>query len=236
MHLWIRESSLNTSRSGGDVMFDNIRTRKAEVETAAAVNRDRTLFQQAWIQFRRNKRAMFGLAIILLLFAVVIVTLAIDLFTGGSVYEDYVIKQNLYSKLDGPSLTHPLGCDEFGRDMLLGSTVSEINDNSDALVGAKPTKPMHVRFVQQDSIVVLQEFTARNTVIDPGYENVATAVKINKIPATIATFPIKAYAPDSSRVIDVSSLFLTDIKSLRPFEGGSSMGGLANRTVNFKLV
>ena len=99
-------------------MFDNIRTRKAEVETAAAVNRDRTLFQQAWIQFRRNKRAMFGLAIILLLFAVVIVTLAIDLFTGGSVYEDYVIKQNLYSKLDGPSLTHPLGCDEFGRDML----------------------------------------------------------------------------------------------------------------------
>lgn len=122
----------------------------------------------------------------------------------------------------------------FGRDMLLGSTVSEINDNSDALVGAKPTKPMHVRFVQQDSIVVLQEFTARNTVIDPGYENIASAIEINKIPATIATFPIKAYAPDSSRVIDVSSLFLTDIKSLRPFEGGSSMGGMASRSVNFK--
>lgn len=122
----------------------------------------------------------------------------------------------------------------FGRDMLLGSTVSEINDNSDALVGAKPTKPLHVRFMQQDSTILLQEFTARNTVIDPGYENIASAIKLNKIPATFATFPVKAYAPDSSRVIDVTSLFLTDIKDLRPFESGSSMGGLVNRTTSFK--
>ena len=122
----------------------------------------------------------------------------------------------------------------LGRDMLLGSTVSEINDNSDALVGAKPVKPLHVRFVQQDSMIVLQEFTARSTVIDPGYENIAPAVKINKAPATFATFPVKAYAPDSSRVIDVTSLFLTDIKSLRPFDAHSSMGGMASRTVNFK--
>lgn len=122
----------------------------------------------------------------------------------------------------------------LGRDMLLGSTVSEINDNSDALVGAKPVKPLHVRFVQQDSMIVLQEFTARSTVIDPGYENIAPAVKINKAPATFATFPVKAYAPDSSRVIDVTSLFLTDIKSLRPFDAHSSMGGMASRAVNFK--
>lgn len=99
-------------------MFDNVRTRKAEVETAAAVNRDRTLFQQAWMQFRRNKRAMFGLAVIILLFLIVIVTMAIDVATSNSVYNDYVIKQNLYNKLDGPSLAHPLGCDEFGRDLL----------------------------------------------------------------------------------------------------------------------
>ncbi len=104
--------------SGGDGMFDNVRTRKAEVDTAAAVNRDRTLFQQAWMQFRRNKRAMFGLAVIILLFLIVIVTMAIDMVTSNSVYNDYVIKQNLYNKLDGPSLAHPLGCDEFGRDLL----------------------------------------------------------------------------------------------------------------------
>ena len=45
-------------------MLWNIRSKKAEIETAEAVNRDRTLTEQAWIQFKYNKRAMFGLAII----------------------------------------------------------------------------------------------------------------------------------------------------------------------------
>ena len=99
-------------------MFQTIRTRKAEAEAAEAVNRDRTLFEQAWIQFKRNKRAMFGLAVIGLLLIVVLCTVLIDLVTQYAVYDNYVIKQNLYLKLKGPSLAHPLGCDEFGRDML----------------------------------------------------------------------------------------------------------------------
>lgn len=80
--------------------------------------RDRTLFQQAWRQFRRNRRAMIGLFIISALFLVVIATVLIDLFTNDAVYTNYVIKQNLANKLAKPSLQHILGCDEFGRDML----------------------------------------------------------------------------------------------------------------------
>lgn len=99
-------------------MFQVIRTRKAEIDTAGAVSRDRTLFQQAWIQFKYNRRAMLGLAIIGLLLAIVFATMVIDLVTDSSVYNNYVVKQNLYLKLQGPSLAHPLGCDEFGRDML----------------------------------------------------------------------------------------------------------------------
>jgi len=117
------------------------------------------------------------------------------------------------------------------REMLFGSTVSEINDNSDALVGEKPIKPLHVQFARKDSLVLLQKFTARSTVIDQGYEKIASAVRLNKIPVTFATFPIKAIAPDSSLVIDVSPLFLTDIKELRPIE---SMSGLINRSLSFK--
>lgn len=117
------------------------------------------------------------------------------------------------------------------REMLFGSTVSEINDNSDALVGEKPIKPLHVQFARKDSLVLLQKFTARSTVIDQGYEKIASAVRINKIPVTFATFPIKAIAPDSSLVVDVSPLFLTDIKELRPIE---SMSGLINRSLSFK--
>lgn len=99
-------------------MFQNIRTRRAEIETAESINRDRTLFQQAWMQFKYNKRAMLGLVIIGSLLLIVAGTLVTDLVTNKAVYNNYVIKQNLYMKLKGPSLAHPLGCDEFGRDML----------------------------------------------------------------------------------------------------------------------
>ena len=99
-------------------MFQSVRTRKAEIETAEAVNRDRTLFEQAWIQFKYNRRAMLGLAIIVVLFLIVAGTILTDLVTHEEVYNNYVVKQNLYMKLKGPSLEHPLGCDEFGRDML----------------------------------------------------------------------------------------------------------------------
>ncbi|MBQ6833406.1 MAG: ABC transporter permease [Lachnospiraceae bacterium] len=100
-------------------MLWNIRSKKAEIETAEAVNRDRTLTEQAWIQFKYNKRAMFGLAIIGVLLLIVVATVVIDIATSNAFYEDQVIRQNLRMKLKGPSLEHPLGCDEFGRDMLL---------------------------------------------------------------------------------------------------------------------
>lgn len=100
-------------------MLWNMRSKKAEIETAEAVNRDRTLTEQAWIQFKYNKRAMFGLAIIGVLLLIVVATVVIDLATSNMFYEEHVIRQNLRMKLQGPSLEHPLGCDEFGRDMLL---------------------------------------------------------------------------------------------------------------------
>ncbi len=83
-----------------------------------SASNDRTLFQQAWIQFRRNRRAMIGLFIIGLLFLIVIATVLIDYFTDGNFYTKYVIKQNIINKLCKPNLKHLLGCDEFGRDML----------------------------------------------------------------------------------------------------------------------
>lgn len=99
-------------------MFQKERTRRAEAEVAGAVTRDRTLLEQAWIQFKYNRRAMIGLAVIGTLLLVVAVTMTLDLVTHNGVYNQYVVKQNLYLKLQGPSLAHPLGCDEFGRDML----------------------------------------------------------------------------------------------------------------------
>lgn len=81
--------------------------------------KQRSLWQEAWRRFKRNKTAMVGLAFFLSLIAIAIVTLIIDAVTGGEFYRSSVINQNLLDRLKGPSLAHPFGQDEFGRDMLL---------------------------------------------------------------------------------------------------------------------
>ena len=78
----------------------------------------RSLSQQAWIQFRSNRLAICGLVVIALLILVSITTILIDLTDGGELYKVLVTKNNLPMKLAKPSAAHPLGCDEFGRDLL----------------------------------------------------------------------------------------------------------------------
>lgn len=79
----------------------------------------RSLWKQSVIQFKHNKLAVAGLIIILLFIVTIIATLVIDLVTGNTFYEEYIVKQNLQLRLAKPSLAHPFGCDEFGRDLLL---------------------------------------------------------------------------------------------------------------------
>lgn len=77
----------------------------------------RSFMEQTWLQFKRNKAAMAGLIFLIALLVIVIITLAVDLFTGGSFYESHVIAQNLRARLQGPSAAHWFGCDELGRDL-----------------------------------------------------------------------------------------------------------------------
>lgn len=80
--------------------------------------RQRTLFQQSWLQFRHNRTAMIGLGILLALLLVVTATIVIDLATNRAIYNNYVQRQELMNKLAAPSAEHIFGCDEFGRDLL----------------------------------------------------------------------------------------------------------------------
>jgi len=61
-----------------------------------------------WRHLRRNKGAMVGLAIVILLILMVI-------FAG---YDTVVIKQDISQRLQSPSASHPFGTDELGRDIL----------------------------------------------------------------------------------------------------------------------
>ena len=65
-----------------------------------------------WRHLRRNKGAMVGLAIVILLILMVI-------FAGVLFdYDTVVIKQNISQRLQSPSASHPFGTDELGRDIL----------------------------------------------------------------------------------------------------------------------
>ena len=86
---------------------------------AVEEKKQRSLWQEAWRRFRKNRMAMIGLAFILLLVIISISTLAIDAATHNSIYNEFVVKQDLVNRLKGPSAKHIFGQDEFGRDMLL---------------------------------------------------------------------------------------------------------------------
>ena len=93
---------------------------KTNAQAATEVaGKERSLWQEAWRRFKKNKMAMVGLYFILFLVLISAVTTIVDLVTDKSFYEGYVIAQDLRNRLQTPSLAHPFGLDEFGRDMLL---------------------------------------------------------------------------------------------------------------------
>ena len=77
-----------------------------------AAPKKRSQFEEVWRRLKKNKMAMFGLAIVV--FLVLLAVFADFLFD----YEEVVIKQNTAIRLQGPSAEHWFGTDEFGRDIL----------------------------------------------------------------------------------------------------------------------
>lgn len=68
-------------------------------------------FLEVWRQFRRNKGAMIGLAVTILL---ILISIFADQIWD---YKADVIGFNVVERLQGPSAKHWFGTDQFGRDM-----------------------------------------------------------------------------------------------------------------------
>lgn len=102
------------------------------------------------------------------------------------------------------------------KNLLLASTISEISDNYDGIVGSKPA-PMQVQFSLQDSSLLLRKIEV-NTIAPATDNNIRQALDRNSIPAIIKIFPVQAFNADrSTAVIDVTDYFIGDNKDLSPF-------------------
>lgn len=78
----------------------------------AAPVRSRHRSAEVWRRLKRNRGAMLSLIIIAcLVFAAIFADVLYD-------YKTVVIKQNISNRLKSPSLSHPFGTDELGRDIM----------------------------------------------------------------------------------------------------------------------
>ena len=84
--------------------------KNADKNRKSSVKQNR--FLEVWKQFRRNKGAMFGLIVLIFL---ILIALFADVIWD---YETDIIAMQVGDRLAKPSLAHPFGTDNYGRDML----------------------------------------------------------------------------------------------------------------------
>ena len=87
------------------------RADQLEKESMRATPKKRSQWVEVWNRLKRDRMAMFGLCILVL---VVLAAIFADFIAD---YEKVVIAQNLGDRLQGPSAQYWLGTDEFGRDI-----------------------------------------------------------------------------------------------------------------------
>ena len=109
--------------------------------------------------------------------------------------------------------------DLLGRRMLLGSTVSRISDNTNAVVGSKPKDPLSFAFSLAGKKLCM-DVPADAYLMKEGNSVSAVRGKLNPI---YAAFDIKAYSNDSTAVVvDMTDFFLSDDEKFSPFDPHSA--------------
>ncbi len=77
----------------------------------AGTFKKRSQLQAIWFRFKKNKLAVFGLILLIILVGLAVFA---PLLVS---YEEDVIAQDVYNKMQGPSAEHIFGTDHYGRDL-----------------------------------------------------------------------------------------------------------------------
>lgn len=126
----------------------------------------------------------------------------------------------------------------LGREMLLGSTISKISNNGEALVGQKVVDPLLVSFEMGDSTTqVLLKQVAVEKIAGENDVNIAKSLQLSNISTIIDRFTLKTFNNDSTTILfDVTPLFgreKTYLGGLDPYSV-NTYGGYGKRTESFQ--
>lgn len=104
-----QENATTTSRTKQPVLADAVEERGVQTGLAR-VRPQRSLWSNAWRQFRKHRLAMAGM--------VVITIFLLAVFIGPFIYDEKVNDPFAYDTSQGPTADHLMGTDSLGQDML----------------------------------------------------------------------------------------------------------------------
>ncbi len=122
----------------------------------------------------------------------------------------------------------------FGRELLIGSTITMTSDIGNGITGSKPD-PIHAIFSRSGENVQLRRMNS-DVVTDNQNSPIAKAIERSNIGSIMRNMKIEAWNKDSSAVvIDMTPFFTGDNKDLSPFDKYSQYTSFNNykRTETF---
>ncbi len=120
----------------------------------------------------------------------------------------------------------------FGKEMLIGSTVTNVSDNGNGIVGSKPTEPLLVKFTKTKDKVQLREVTTDYITSDAAIDE---ALRKSHTDVILSNQKIAAWNKDSTAVVfDMTPFFVSDNKRMTPFDANSVYASSYTRTESYK--
>ena len=125
----------------------------------------------------------------------------------------------------------------LGKDMMLTSSIEDISDNGEGVVGQFAGYGFPFRFTRLDSTLQARIFLIDKPLNNSSEMNWNEAIERSNAGGVYGTFKIEAYTPDSTAVVvDMTSLFMEYSPYTTPFAaiGGNSFFGLISREHEYK--